>query len=365
MMKGEACVARYRADGGSLMKRPFALALLLGLAFTAVAIFSTKGGVAGAASAPGAAAPDGKAVYLANCSACHQATGVGGGPFPPLAGNSDVSGADTAALINTLLNGRSGPIQANGKTYGGVMPAWKGTLTNAQIAAVLTYVRSAWGNDAAIVTEDQIAAARAPSGLSGAQIFATKCATCHQAKGQGTSIRPPLAGNPDVTATDPKGMIATIVNGRSGPLTVNGKTYNGKMPTWNGQLSNSDIAAVATYVRSSWGNNASGVTEQQVAAAGPAVLATVGASIFTINCARCHQANGQGSRTIPALAGNKAVMAADPSAIIVTVQQGRHLMPSWDGQLTPSDIAAVLTYVRSAWGNDAAPVTEKQVAGVK
>jgi mono/diheme cytochrome c family protein len=107
------------------------------------------------------------------------------------------------------------------------------------------------------------------------------------------------------------------------------------------------------------------VTEQQVAAAGPAVLATVGASIFTINCARCHQANGQGSRTIPALAGNKAVMAADPSAIIVTVQQGRHLMPSWDGQLTPSDIAAVLTYVRSAWGNDAAPVTEKQVAGVK
>jgi mono/diheme cytochrome c family protein len=340
------------------MKRSFVLALMLGSAFVAAVIFSSHG----SAGAAGATAPDGKAIYAANCSACHQASGAGGGPFPPLAGNSDVSGADTSALIATLLNGRSGPIQANGKTYGGVMPAWKSSLTNAQIAAVLTYVRSAWGNDGAIVSEEQVAAARAPSGLSGAQIFAAKCATCHQASGQGTSTRPPLAGNPDVVASDPKGMIATIVNGRSGPLTVNGKTYNGKMPTWNGQLSNADIAAVATYVRSSWGNKASGVTEQQVAEAGPGVLATVGASIFATNCARCHQANGQGSRTIPALAGNKTVMAADPSGIIVTVEQGRHLMPSWSGQLSPSDIAAVLTYVRSAWGNSASPVSQQQVA---
>jgi cbb3-type cytochrome c oxidase subunit III len=344
------------------MKRSIELVLLLGFAFVAAAMFSAHG-TAGAANAPTA---DGKAIYLTNCSACHQATGSGGGPFPPLAGNADVVGADTSALIATLLNGRSGAIQTNGKTYGGVMPAWKGTLTDGQIAAVLTYVRSAWGNDAAIVSEEQVAAARAPSGLSGAQIFATKCATCHQAHGQGSSTRPPLAGNPDVTASDPGRMIATIVNGRSGPLTVNGKTYNGKMPAWNGQLSNSDIAAVATYVRSAWGNSASGVTEQQVAAAGPAVLATVGASIFTMNCARCHQANGQGTRTIPALAGNKDVMSADPSGIIVTVEQGRHLMPSWSGQLTPSDIAAVLTYVRSAWGNSAAPVSPQQVtAAVK
>jgi cbb3-type cytochrome c oxidase subunit III len=343
------------------MKRSFVLALLLGFTFVAAVIFSSHG----SAGAAGATTPDGKSLYLTNCSACHQATGVGGGPFPPLAGNADVTGADTSALIATLLNGRSGPIQANGKTYGGVMPAWKSSLTDVEIAAVLTYVRSAWGNGGAIVSEEQVAAARAPSGLSGAQIFAAKCATCHQASGQGTSIRPPLAGNPDVIAADSKGMIATIVNGRSGPLTVNGKTYNDKMPTWEGQLSNADIAAVATYVRSAWGNNASGVTEQQVAAAGPAVLATVGASIFTMNCARCHQAGGQGTRTIPALAGNKAVLAADPNAIIVTVEQGRHLMPSWSGQLTPSDIAAVLTYVRSAWGNGAGPVTEQQVSAAK
>lgn len=344
-------------------RKPVTFALLLGCAF--VAASAVHWGARGAAGAAGVAPPDGKALFETNCAGCHQATGAGGGPFPPLAGNADVTGADTATLILTVLNGRSGPMQVKGQTYSGVMPAWKGQLSNAQIAAVLSYVRSAWGNSAAIVTTDQVAAASAPTGMSGAQIFAAKCAVCHQAHGQGTSSIPPLAGNPDVKASDPTKIVTTIVNGRSGPLTVNGKTYDGKMSTWSGHLSNSDIAEVATYVRSAWGNNASGVTEQQVAAAGPAVLATVGASIFTHNCARCHQSNGQGTRTIPALAGNKTVLAADPSGIITTVEQGRHLMPSWQGQLAPADIAAVLTYVRSAWGNSAAPVTEQQVAAVK
>ncbi len=88
---------------------------------------------------------------------------------------------------------------------------------------------------------------------------------------------PPLAGNPVVTAGDPSAMIAVIVNGRTGPLTVNGKTFNGQMPTWKGQLTNADIASVATYVRSSWGNNASPVTEPEVAAAGTPVSIQVGA----------------------------------------------------------------------------------------
>jgi mono/diheme cytochrome c family protein len=343
------------------MTRSLWLTLLLGFAFI-VASLHASGSIAGASTG---ASRDGKTIFVTYCAGCHQATGVGGGPFPPLAGNSDVSGANTAGLIGTLLNGRSGPMQVNGQTYGGVMPAWKGTLSNAEIAAVLTYIRSAWGNNGAIVTEAQVAAAGAPTGLSGAQIFATKCATCHQARGQGTDRIPPLAANPVVNASDPTAMVTIVVNGRSGPLTVNGKSYDGKMPTWKGELSNADIAAVATYVRSAWGNNAPGVTEQQVAAAGPGVLAAVGASIFTLNCARCHRDNGQGSYTIPALAGDKRVLAADPDYIITTVEQGRHLMPSWKGQLTTADIAAVLTYVRSAWGNSAAPVTEQQVDAVK
>ena len=321
----------------------------------------------GRAGVAGAAVSDGKAIFATKCAACHQANGAGGGPFPPLAGNADVTSADTSGLIATVLNGRSGPIQVNGKTFSGAMPAWKDQLSNDDIAAVLTYVRAAWTNKAAVVTADQVAVARNPVASSGGQIFATKCAGCHQAGGQGTSVYPPLNGNPDVVAADPKGMVATIVNGRSGQLTVNGKSFNGKMPTWKGQLSNADIAAVATYVRSAWTNKASGVTEQQVAAAGPPVLTAVGASIFSTKCSACHGANGQGGGhgSFPALAGDALVNSASPVAMVGVIEHGRSMMPSWKGQLSAGDIAAVVTFVRSAWGNKGSPVTEQDVTAVK
>lgn len=345
------------------MSRRSATALVF--VFAAAVVVSTMHPHGG--SAAGATASDGKAIFASKCSACHQANGAGSGPYPPLAGNPDVTSADTANVILTVLNGRSGPIEVNGKTYGGAMPAWKDQLSNDDIAAVLTYVRSAWSNKAAVVTSEQISLARNPTALSGAQIFAAKCASCHQSGGQGTSAYPPLVGNPHVAATDPKDMIATIVNGRSGPLAVNGTTYNGKMPTWKGQMSNADIAAVATYVRSAWGNKASGVTEQQVASAGPSVLSAVGASIYASKCSACHGASGQGGShgAFPALAGDSLVNAADAAGMIGLIQHGRSMMPSWKGQLSPGDVAAVATFVRSAWGNKGGPVTEQDVTAVK
>lgn len=320
-----------------------------------------------AGSPASAAAADGKATYAAKCAACHQANGAGGGPYPPLAGNADVTAADTAALILSVLNGRSGPIQVNGKTFSGAMPAWKDQLSTDDIAAVLTYIRSAWANKAAVVTAEQVAAARNPTALSGGQIFAAKCAACHQSGGQGTSGYPPLNGNPHVAAADPKELIATIVNGRSGALTVNGTAYNGKMPAWKGQLSNADIAAVATYVRSAWTNKAPGVTEQQVAASGPAVLNTVGASVYASKCAACHGASGQGGGhgNFPPLAGDALVNNSDPYGMIALIEHGRSMMPSWKGQLSAGDVAAVATFIRSAWGNKGGPVSEQDVAAVK
>ncbi len=318
-------------------------------------------------SAASAAASDGKAIFAAKCAACHQANGAGGGPYPPLAGNADVTAADTATLILTVLNGRSGPIQVNGKTFSGAMPAWKDQLSADDIAAVLTYIRTAWTNKAAVVTTDQVAAARNPTALSGGQIFAAKCVACHQSGGQGTSAYPPLNGNPHVAAADPKEMIATIVNGRSGSLAVNGTTYNGKMPAWKGQLTNADIAAVATYIRSAWTNKAPGVSEQQVAASGPAVLNTVGASIYSSKCAACHGASGQGGGhgTFPALAGDALVNNTDANGMIALIEHGRSMMPSWKGQLSAGDIAAVGTFIRSAWGNKGGAVSEQDVSAVK
>jgi ubiquinol-cytochrome c reductase cytochrome b subunit len=110
-------------------------------------------------------------------------------------------------------------------------------------------------------------AAVAAAGPAGDQVFTQNCASCHQAKGQGMpGAFPPLAGNPVVTG-DPKKLIAIVDNGLNGQISVNGASFNGAMPAWKGKLSPAEIAAVITYIRSSWGNNAGPVTEAQVKAA--------------------------------------------------------------------------------------------------
>ncbi|MGH7728829.1 MAG: cytochrome b N-terminal domain-containing protein [Vulcanimicrobiaceae bacterium] len=107
----------------------------------------------------------------------------------------------------------------------------------------------------------QVAAAKAHA----AQLFSTNCASCHGATGMGQpGVFPPLAGNAYETG-DPNAVIHTVLYGRHEKITVNGKTYDAQMPPWKGSLSDADLAAVISYVRSSWGNNAGPVTEAQVA----------------------------------------------------------------------------------------------------
>src|SRR5215469_34992 len=101
----------------------------------------------------------------------------------------------------------------------------------------------------------------------GSKIFASNCASCHGATGQGTpGTFPPLAGNPVVTG-DPAKVIAIVDNGLHGQISVNGANYNGMMPAWKATLKPDEIAAVITYIRTSWGNQASPVTAAQVKAA--------------------------------------------------------------------------------------------------
>lgn len=103
---------------------------------------------------------------------------------------------------------------------------------------------------------------------AGATVYSSNCSACHGATGQGTpGAFPPLAGNAAVTAADPTGIIHTVLDGKTGPLSVGGTTYNGTMPPWKSQLKPGDIAAVLTYIRSSWGNGAGPVTTAEVQAA--------------------------------------------------------------------------------------------------
>ncbi|HYW50177.1 MAG TPA: cytochrome c [Gemmatimonadaceae bacterium] len=101
-----------------------------------------------ASSGPVDAVAEGKRIFGANCSACHQATGLGvAGAFPPIVGSEWVTGPE-ATVVRILLNGLGGPLKVKGATYNGAMPAWKESMTDAEISYVITYIRQ-WAPNAA------------------------------------------------------------------------------------------------------------------------------------------------------------------------------------------------------------------------
>jgi nitrite reductase (NO-forming) len=87
----------------------------------------------------------GKQIYTKTCFACHQANGEGiPNAFPPLA-KSDYLNADVKRAIDIVLNGKTGEITVNGQKYNSVMT--KQTLTDDEVADVLTYIYNSWGNN--------------------------------------------------------------------------------------------------------------------------------------------------------------------------------------------------------------------------
>ena len=142
----------------------FLAGLALCAAFAAPAAAQKKPAAKAPAKKATAAIPapllaQGKAVYAQNCLTCHLADGLGvDGMNPPLAKTDYVLG-DKTRLTNVLLNGLQG-VEIDGEKYRGVMPAQE-SLTDAQIAAVLTYVRNSFGNKASAVTVAEVKAVRA------------------------------------------------------------------------------------------------------------------------------------------------------------------------------------------------------------
>jgi mono/diheme cytochrome c family protein len=121
------------------------LGLLLG-----IFLFWGTAGAQDQATAP--SLPGGEQIYSENCSDCHRANGAGlPNTFPALNGNSFVQG-DPAKVINTVLQGRKGEL--------GRMPAWKNKLDDRQVAAVVSYLRQAWSNQAPAVTPEMVSSQR-------------------------------------------------------------------------------------------------------------------------------------------------------------------------------------------------------------
>ncbi|MEQ1851108.1 MAG: cytochrome c [Chthoniobacteraceae bacterium] len=265
----------------------------------------------------------GEKVYKEVCQACHQPTGLGqAGQFPPLAGSEWVDGSEfnEKRLVALVLKGLKGPITVKGASYNNQMLGWEQPLGPKKIAAVLTYVRQAWGNKGGEITEAQVAAAKkelasrtdqytaeeikqipldaklegaaaapattqvktdakpadgaataqpaAPAGAgsfdlqasmaAGKGVYMATCFACHQATGMGVpGAFPPLVGTPYVSE-DPRRLVAIVLKGIVGAMTVDGKVYATGMPnpmlTFPQLKEDKNVADVLNYVRNSFGN---------------------------------------------------------------------------------------------------------------
>lgn len=128
------------------MTRPLALLILCA-------------GVAGAQT-PAQQEADGARVFSATCAACHQANAMGlPEQYPPLAGSGWVTGSERR-LLRIVLHGLTGQIDVEGETFNSAMPGWGATLKDAEIAAVVSYVRTHFGNHAPSVTAATVARVR-------------------------------------------------------------------------------------------------------------------------------------------------------------------------------------------------------------
>ncbi len=288
----------------------------------------------GATSGPGGPAVKltalqlGEKVYKEVCQACHQPTGLGqAGQFPALAGSEWVDGSEynEKRLVAVVLKGMKGPVTVKGSAYNGAMPPQENALKPNKLAAVLTYVRQAWGNKGGEITEAQVIAAKkefadrsdqwtveeikkipldaklegagapatqaktepkpgdtakpaapatgsfdlAASIQRGATLYPTSCGTCHMPNGMGLPpVNPPLVGSELVTG-DARRTIAIPLKGINGPLKVGATVFPGPMippALMFPAVINDDakLADVLNYVRNTWGNKADAITPEQV-----------------------------------------------------------------------------------------------------
>jgi mono/diheme cytochrome c family protein len=119
-------------------------------------------------------------------------------------------------------------------------------LTNADLKAMAEYLKS-------IPPESRLRTGLNmpdPTREKGAKLYIENCAGCHQAKGRGLSgLFPSLAGNGIVNASDPVDIIKIVL---SGSIPQRGDNF--RMPSFETELNNQQIADIVNYVRTSWGN---------------------------------------------------------------------------------------------------------------
>ncbi len=129
-------------------------------------------------------------------------------------------------------------------------------LGDAAVSAKPVAVAAQAAAQGTLTLEQQVAA--------GGALFNGTCSVCHQSNGAGLpEVFPPLAKS-DFLLADRKRAIGVVINGLTGPVTVNGRSFNSVMPPMS-QLNDDEVANILTYVLNSWGNSGGRVSIQEVA----------------------------------------------------------------------------------------------------
>lgn len=189
---------------------------------------------------------------------------------PPLRGESGngIGKWTEEDIVSFLKRGRN----KHGVVFGSMMEAFNYStqfMTDEDLASIAHYLKSLpseaddpiWTYDAS--TTEQFASGK-PLGDVGATLYLQKCSHCHSRDGMGRGeFVPPLAGVSSVLADTPESVINIILNG-AGRVVANGIPDSYRMPPYRVSLRDDEIAALASFVRSSWGNTGGPVTPEQV-----------------------------------------------------------------------------------------------------
>lgn len=181
---------------------------------------------------------------------------------PDLTGNTRTGlGSWTVAdIVDYLKTGRNAHSNAGG-SMAEVVTFSTSLLTDQDLNAIAVYLKDRpASSDAAADTKPD-----AGSMTRGAAIYSDACSSCHLEQGVGQpGLFPPLRGNAMSQQADPTGLLHVILAGsRTGPTRTRPSPLSMTSFAW--KLTDKQIADVATYIRNSWSNRASGVTAKQVA----------------------------------------------------------------------------------------------------
>ena len=217
----------------------------------------------------------------------------------------------------------------------------------------------------------------------GAQLFASRCATCHQPNGTGVrGAIPPLSDSPFLKAS-PDVAMHILLNGIDGPIRVGNSTYEGHMPSFASVLSDAEIVHIVKYVRATFVDRHDTLLESDVARArmfaasrepwqgGQEIAERLDASLkpqppmnSPVNvvadplvgklisqgsgeawaCASCHAASGQGTANVPRLAGLPAAYIAKQLGDYVTGKRRHETMQIVADALKPEEMRRIGEY---------------------